>query len=674
VGQQVTRSDIEAGLLCFGPDANESGFEGYGVPGAGNLKADYATFAYQASDGMLLSSQATMTIDISPVADSPLLSLANPPDTYGATVERFHTGWESAPNRNPVFTILPQAQLEGWTVVREALDTGQQAFILWSSGDKMKDAANTNRTVYADAGNGQNFLEIGNAMGLGHQTFGIERSVSTRAGATYRLSFDYAGRLGYSTDFTRIGFYVDGVLAGTYANTSPNTALNWQAVGFEFTGNGTAQTLRIVTEAVAAQSNGRGAMIDDITLTEQLPLNTGIEASPIRLSAIVASLADTDGSESLTLTVGAIPVGATLTDGTNSFTASLGSTTAQISAWDWDNLSITPPAGYTGIFDLTVAASASEAVTGESASYALALTVTVLPANTPSPIVLDLNGDGVKTVSLSASSGKFDLLNSGSAVRSGWISAEDGFLAIDANGNGAIDDRSELFGGAVGEGFAKLARLDSNLDGAVDAKDERFAELKIWQDRNGNHATDAGELGSLADYGIVSLSTRYVMAPEIQSGNWLLERGTATTKDGRSIAMADAYFEVARPEEPSQSVATLARREEEDRGATIVVRSESAHPMPLGPDPILLGAGANRLIGTSNQGAPVIDWTGASSSALGAAGDDFASEKKKSRWGGWLAEFLGTKSAANKTLAEQTGLKVVLDAERRDGSNVSRTR
>jgi len=315
-----------------------------------------------------------------------------------------------------------------------------------------------------------------------------------------------------------------------------------------------------------------------------------------------------------------------------------------------------------------------EAVTGEAASYALALTVTVLPANTQSPIVIDLNGDGVKTVALAHSSGAFDLLNSGSAVRSGWISAEDGFLAIDANGNGAIDDRSELFGGAVGEGFAKLARLDSNLDGAVDAKDERFAELKIWQDRNGNHATDAGELGSLADYGIVSLSTRYVMAPEIQSGNWLLERGTATTKDGRSIAMADAYFEVARPEEPSQSVAALARREEEDRGATIVVRSESAHPMPLGPDPILLGAGANRLIGTSNQGAPVIDWTGANPSALGAAGDDSASEKKKSRWGGWLVEFLGTKSAANKTLAEQTGLKVVLDAERRDGSNVSRTR
>src|SRR5438128_3341122 len=160
----------------------------------------------------------------------------------------------------------------------------------------MQDVTNTHRSVFAASGDGQNFLEIGNAMGLGHQTFGIERAVHTRAGASYRLSLDYAGRLGYSADFTQISLYVDGVRAGSYANTSPNTALNWQAVSFGFTGNGALQTLKLVTEAIAGQSNGRGAMVDDLTLTEQLPLNTGVKGSPIRLSAIVSSLADTDGS------------------------------------------------------------------------------------------------------------------------------------------------------------------------------------------------------------------------------------------------------------------------------------------------------------------------------------------------------------------------------------------
>jgi hypothetical protein len=91
------------------------------------------------------------------------------------------------------------------------------------------------------------------------------------------------------------------------------------------------------------------------------------------------------------------------------------------------------------------------------------------------PIVLDLNGDGVQTLALGATTGTFDLMNTGTAVRSGWISADDGFLAMDTNGNGVIDDRSELFGGAVGEGVAKLAQLDTNRDGVVDARDPSFS-------------------------------------------------------------------------------------------------------------------------------------------------------------------------------------------------------
>jgi hypothetical protein len=85
----------------------------------------------------------------------------------------------------------------------------------------MMDTTNANQRVAAAPGNGEDFLEIGNAMGLGNQTFGIERAVHTRQGATYRLAFDYAGRLGFSTDFTRVGFYVDGVRVGSYANSSP---------------------------------------------------------------------------------------------------------------------------------------------------------------------------------------------------------------------------------------------------------------------------------------------------------------------------------------------------------------------------------------------------------------------------------------------------------------------
>jgi hypothetical protein len=395
-------------------------------------------------------------------------------------------------------------------------------------------------------------------------------------------------------------------------------------------------------------------MVDNLVLTEEMPLNTGYSGSPIKLSSIVASLSDTDGSESLVLTVGDIPVGATLTDGTNSFTAASGNTSVDVTAWALDNLYITSASGFTGTFDLAISATATEGVTLETATHAVTLTVTVVPANIQSPIVIDLNGDGVKTVSLKDSTGTFDLLNTGDAIGSGWVSAEDGFLAIDTNGNGTIDNRSELFGGAVGEGHAKLQTFDSNHDGKVDAKDERFGELKVWQDRNGNHRTDAGELHSLADVGIASLSARYTMVPEEQNGNWLLERGSATKADGTRLDMADAYFELAKPTE--KPAAPLTRREE-DRSATITIRSEPASPaLPLGPDPILLGAGTNRL---QRNPAPMIDWSGSAQSVFGDESDALKKHKGRQK-NGWLSEFLGLKSTAKQDLVEQTGLKITL--------------
>jgi len=68
--------------------------------------------------------------------------------------------------------------------------------------------------------------------------------------------------------------------------------------------------------------------------------------------------------------------------------------------------------------------------------------VTVLLASITSPIVVDLNGDGVRAVSLAKSVGRFDLLNTGTPILSGWISADAAFLAVDTNANGVIDDRS----------------------------------------------------------------------------------------------------------------------------------------------------------------------------------------------------------------------------------------
>ena len=162
------------------------------------------------------------------------------------------------------------------------------------------------------------------------------------------------------------------------------------------------------------------------------------------------------------------------------------------------------------------------------------------------PIVIDLDGNGIQTISRENANGTFDLFGTGVAVSSGWLSSGDAFLAIDANGNGVIDGINELFGGnGAGQGFAKLASFDSNGDGVVDAGDAAFASLSVWRDANSNQQTDAGELMSLSEAGVASMAVSYFALPAVdEQGNLHLERSTATLADGSSVDMTDVYFNV----------------------------------------------------------------------------------------------------------------------------------
>ena len=180
------------------------------------------------------------------------------------------------------------------------------------------------------------------------------------------------------------------------------------------------------------------------------------------------------------------------------------------------------------------------------------------------PIVIDLNGDGIRTVSLANSTGLFDLLGNGAPIASGWLSGGDGFLAVDKDGNGRIDSIAELFGGAAkGAGFAQLAGYDSNHDGVVDARDADFASLRVWRDGNGNHLTDAGELVSLAQAGVLSLQVAHTDLPFLDAqGNLHLERSAATLANGVTVDMTDVYLAISANDAPAK-LPTLAQLMEE---------------------------------------------------------------------------------------------------------------
>ncbi len=160
-----------------------------------------------------------------------------------------------------------------------------------------------------------------------------------------------------------------------------------------------------------------------------------------------------------------------------------------------------------------------------------------------SPIVVDLNGDGIQTISIDEGV-EFDIFNTGEKVNTGWLSGNDGFLAVDNNGNGLIENQDELFGGAgVGDAFEKLASYDSNNDGVVNALDDNFGQISVWQDANENGLTDLGELQSLNAAGISELSLDYQSGFSLDpQGNVLGETSTAVV-NGETRDLIDVYFE-----------------------------------------------------------------------------------------------------------------------------------
>ncbi|ETO12377.1 iron-regulated protein frpC [Reticulomyxa filosa] len=159
-----------------------------------------------------------------------------------------------------------------------------------------------------------------------------------------------------------------------------------------------------------------------------------------------------------------------------------------------------------------------------------------------SPIVLDLNGDGVKLYSYKEGV-YFDYDNDHFAEKVGWISEDDGFLAIDKNGNGRIDNVAELFGNDFIPAFFKLSLMDSNKDNVIDEKDIDFNKLLVWQDKNKNGYSETDELKTLRELGIKSISLNRTKINKIEKGNIITEQSEFTYIDGRTHEAIDVLFE-----------------------------------------------------------------------------------------------------------------------------------
>ncbi|MBF0346438.1 MAG: FG-GAP repeat protein, partial [Magnetococcales bacterium] len=168
------------------------------------------------------------------------------------------------------------------------------------------------------------------------------------------------------------------------------------------------------------------------------------------------------------------------------------------------------------------------------------------------PLVFDLDGDGVHATDFPTLGHPFAMSPAGGTqVADGWIDTGDGFLVLDRNGNGQVDDVTEMFSEYFQEepttGLGALATLDDNRDGRIDARDSSFSHLAIWRDANADALTDEGELQNLAHWGIsnIDLSTTPLGTPV--EGARILSSGSFNYDDGRQGSFSELALHVTTP-------------------------------------------------------------------------------------------------------------------------------
>ncbi len=158
------------------------------------------------------------------------------------------------------------------------------------------------------------------------------------------------------------------------------------------------------------------------------------------------------------------------------------------------------------------------------------------------PLVINFGGS---TASFSNRTMSFDLDFDGDEDTVKMLDAGSGYLALDKNDNGEVDDGTELFGPTTDNGYGELAQYDEDGNGWIDEGDSIFNHLKIWyhDDQGNSHLVALTDKNVGAIY-LGSVDTRMNMYSQTDMAGALKRSGLVLLENGESRIMQELDLKI----------------------------------------------------------------------------------------------------------------------------------
>ncbi|MEZ8885930.1 tandem-95 repeat protein [Vibrio sp. 10N.247.311.13] len=392
---QITSAQLISGVIGFNPDANESGYDGFNVDGVGNKSNDYAEIKFKAVNENGTSEEHTLTVDITPVADAPLVAVSIGDITFSNGIDVYQelVGFSQLTTTEKN-TLLTELKLDGFEEgrvlnadIHEHLHQGGSKDKLYV-GDQSQDSDH----YIGGAGNDWFVSGAGNDKIEGDET-------TSDIGVDGYDTVIYSGPVSQYI-ITDLGDHGGGVGHWLVRDTKGTDTPNDQYTPSDENGDHLYEIERLIfSDAIVELNNIDGSY--RIVQQQEIPVD------------ITVSLQDTDGSEIIkgdSVTVSGIPSGAKLyvdgvlqtpVNGTSNYILALAVDAAGVVGTVSAQLVF--PADYTGNrdFGITVeAVSEEQYVTGADKFASSTATAEIEVPEPVTPTTISSSGDVTDTITV----------------------------------------------------------------------------------------------------------------------------------------------------------------------------------------------------------------------------------------------------------------------------------